>query len=93
MGYAEANADEDEMELVGYIRASNDGEYLKVSLNVDSILGRMAPDRYGKSMFAVVPMNSIKGIRDGTRAVGAVSMRANPPVRSTLINRNLVRFR
>ena len=79
MGYAEANTDEDEMELVGYIRASKN---LKVSLNVDSILGYMAPNNYGHSMFAVVPMNSIEGIRDGTRAVGAVSMRANPSVRS-----------
>lgn len=82
MGYAEANTDEDEMELVGYIRATNDRKNLKVSLNVDSILGYMAPNNYGHSMFAVVPMNSIEGIRDGTRAVGAVSMRANPSVRS-----------
>jgi hypothetical protein len=93
MGYAEANTDEDEMELVGYIRATNDRKNLKVSLNVDSILGYMAPNNYGNSMFAVVAMNAIKGIRDGTRAVGAVSMRANPSVRSNemmtpfLINR------
>ena len=93
MGYAEANTDDDEMELVGYIRASNDRKNLKVSLNVDSILGYMAPNNYGNSMFAVVPMNSIRGIKDGTRAVGAVSMRANPSVRSNemrtpfLINR------
>ena len=99
MGYAEANTDEDEMELVGYIRATNDRKNLKVSLNVDSILGRMAPDKYGKSMFAVVSMNTIKGIREGSRAVGAVSMRADPSVQSNgmgtpfLINRDLVRFR
>lgn len=93
MGYAEANVDEDEMELVGYIRGSNDGKNLKASLNIDTLVGRMAPNNYGNSMFAVVPMSAIKGIRDGTRAVGAVSMRTNPSVRSNemmtpfLINR------
>ena len=93
MGYAEANADEDEMELVGYIRGSNDGKNFKASLNVNTLVGYMAPNNYGNSMFAVVAMNAIKGIRDGTRAVGAVSMRANPSVRSNemmtpfLINR------
>jgi len=83
MGYAEASVDEDEVELVGYIRAAYTlAWWSKVSLNIESIMKNMAPNNYGKSMFAMVPLNVIRDIRDGTRSVGAVSMRKSALIRS-----------
>ena len=90
MGYAEA-IDEDEVELVGYIRAAygdnpprqkSPSRDLEVSLSIGSIMKNMAPNNYGKSMFAMVPLNAIRDIRDGTRSVGAVSMRKSALIRS-----------
>lgn len=97
MGFDGIDVDEvDKVLLVGYLRRQDPN--FKVSMNMEILVEHMSANRYGKSMFAVVPMNTIEGIMNGTRAVGAVSMRADPSVRSNgmgtpfLINRDLVRF-
>ena len=95
MGFSETDVDEIDKELVGYIRRQD--QNFKVSLNMEILVEHMSANRYGNSMFALVPMSSIKGILDGSRAVGAVTIRRKGVRlgRPTpfLINRNLVRFR
>ena len=87
--------DEIDKEMVGYIRRQD--QNFKVSLNVELLVEHMSENRYGNSMFALVSMSSIKGILEGSRAVGVVTMRRKGVRlgRPTpfLINRNLVRFR
>ena len=95
MGFSEADVDEIDKELVGYIRSQ--GANFKVSVNMGTLAPHMAENRYGKSIFTLVPMSSMKGILEGSRAVGAVSLRRKGVTldRPTpfLINRNVVRFR
>ena len=95
MGFSETDVDEIDKEMVGYIRRQD--QNFKVSLNVELLVEHMSENRYGNSMFALVSMSSIKGILEGSRAVGVVTMRRKGVRlgRPTpfLINRNLVRFR